>query len=71
MPARKLHYTNRRHDLRVIECNACGQLLSGANDEELSEIIRRHTESEHPDRELDSDQAAALVGREAYDASDS
>jgi hypothetical protein len=57
--------------MRVMECNVCGEALSGATDEELLGRLRKHTASEHPDSALDEARARELVAAEAYEASDS
>jgi predicted small metal-binding protein len=57
--------------MRVVECNECGEALSGANDDELRAVVIRHMESEHADAEFDEDGAAKFVQEEAYSASDS
>jgi predicted small metal-binding protein len=57
--------------MRVIECNECGATVSAANDEELQKALNDHMASEHGDAEWDPDEAAGLVERDAYDATDS
>ena len=57
--------------MRVIECNACGQVLAGATDQELVRRLREHMTSEHPDAALDEPAAAQLVAADAYEATDS
>jgi len=57
--------------MRVIECNVCGETLAAATDDELLRRLRDHTGSEHPDSELDEDDARETIASEAYDASDS
>ncbi len=57
--------------MRVIECDICGETLSGANDDELVETARRHMDELHPDKGRDDAQVRELVGAQAYDASDS
>lgn len=56
--------------MRVIDCNECGATISAANDEELREELDRHMQSEHSDADWDSEQAAELVEKRAYDATD-
>jgi predicted small metal-binding protein len=56
--------------MRVIECNICGEPLSAANDEELLRRVRTHMESEHASEGYDEDQARAMIGEQAYTASD-
>jgi predicted small metal-binding protein len=57
-------------DMRVIECNECGETISAANDEELTRHLAAHLRSEHGE-ELDEDEVADLVHEQAYDATDS
>lgn len=57
--------------MRVIECNACGEVLAAANDEELVRRLREHMASRHPDAALDEAAAQQLVDYEAYEATDS
>jgi predicted small metal-binding protein len=56
--------------MRVIDCD-CGQTLQAANDDDLAEEVRAHTEESHPDTGLSEDEARALVAERAYDAADS
>jgi predicted small metal-binding protein len=56
--------------MRVIECNECGETISAANDEELSQRLAEHLGSEH-DEKADEEEIADLVHEQAYDASDS
>jgi predicted small metal-binding protein len=55
---------------RVIECNACGEPLAAATDEELLGQMRQHYERVHPDTSLDEDEARETIAEEAYDAAD-
>jgi predicted small metal-binding protein len=57
--------------MRVIDCNECGATLNAANDEELAGALSDHMSSEHSDVECDAEQAAELVERRAYSATDS
>jgi predicted small metal-binding protein len=57
--------------VRVIECNYCGETLSGANDDELRRCLVRHTDEQHPDVEFSEDDASRLVESGAYSATDS
>ncbi len=57
--------------MRVVECNICGETLTGATDEELKRRLRSHFESQHSSAEIDDDKARELISSEAYDASDS
>jgi predicted small metal-binding protein len=56
--------------MRVIECDECGETVTGADDAELAKRLGAHMRSQH-DRELDADELEELVGEEAYDAMDS
>jgi hypothetical protein len=55
----------------VIECDICGETLSGANDDELVEALRRHMDERHAGEGPADAGLPALVEREAYDATDS
>jgi predicted small metal-binding protein len=57
--------------MRVIECNSCGETLSGANDDELRRALIRHMGEQHPDVEFSGDDANELVESSAYSATDS
>ena len=57
--------------MRVIECNFCGEVLSGADDDDLVQAVRRHMDEQHPDAALDDQQARDVVARDAYSATDS
>jgi hypothetical protein len=58
--------------MRVLECNTCGEPLSGATDDELLRQLQAHVEAEHPSPAgFDEAQARETIAREAYDASDS
>jgi hypothetical protein len=57
--------------MRVVECNICGEPLSGATDEELVRRLEAHVEAEHPSAGFDDAQARETIAREAYDATDS
>lgn len=57
--------------MRVIECNFCGEVLSAANDADLSGVVRRHMEEQHPDADVDEGEIREMVGRNAYSATDS
>ena len=59
------------YQMRVMECNICGETLAAANDEELERRLRSHSESEHPSAGYDGDRARDQIADEAYDASDS
>jgi predicted small metal-binding protein len=56
---------------RVIECNACGDLIAGVDDEELLTRLQAHERQEHPSREWDEAVARDTITAEAYDAGDS
>jgi predicted small metal-binding protein len=57
--------------LRVIDCNECGATIKAANDNELARELTRHMQSEHPEVDWGDEQAADLVSRRAYSATDS
>jgi len=57
--------------MRVVECNICGDALSGATDDELLRRVSAHMESEHPSVAFDENAARQMIANEAYDASDS
>ena len=61
----------RRPGMRVIDCNACGETIKAANDEELATVLSSHMQAEHPDVEWDDEQGAGLVSSQAYAATDS
>jgi len=55
----------------VMECNVCGETLSGANDEDLVATTRRHMEDQHPEAAPDEVRLSKMVDERAYDAMDS
>ena len=55
--------------MRVIECNECGEVLSAANDEELTEAYMEHMADEHGEEPLE-ETAAEVIAEGAYDAGD-
>lgn len=57
--------------MRVIECNFCGETISGANDDDLTANLRRHLDEQHADSGVDDDQVRGMVERGAYSATDS
>jgi len=57
--------------VRVIECNVCGHVVTGASDAELVGELLEHRVAEHPDAVLDEAAAGELVAAEAYEATDS
>jgi predicted small metal-binding protein len=57
--------------MRVIECNACGEVVSAADDEELLRRMREHSASAHPEVLWDEARGRETVAREAYMAGDS
>jgi predicted small metal-binding protein len=57
--------------VRVIECQFCGEVLSGSDDDDLVRAIERHMADQHSETGVDSDRARAMVERSAYDATDS
>ena len=56
--------------MRVIECNRCGEALSAATDDELTDQLASHLESEHGDQ-TSREQLRGFVGESAYEAMDS
>ena len=56
--------------MRVIECNQCGEAISAATDDELTQRLASHLESEH-DEEMETGRLAGFVAASAYDATDS
>jgi len=57
--------------MRVIDCNECGETLKAANDEELASVLSEHMSAEHSDVDCNDEEAAELVQRRAYSATDS
>jgi hypothetical protein len=57
--------------VRVIECEFCGEVLSGADDDDLVSTVERHMADQHSDAAIESGQARGMVDRGAYDATDS
>ena len=57
--------------MRVIECNFCGETISGANDDDLIRNLQRHVEANHSDAGFGEEQIRDRVAAAAYDASDS
>lgn len=58
-------------EVRVIDCNECGETIRAANDEELARRFSEHMKSDHPDVEWDDEQAAETISEQAYTATDS
>ncbi|HEV3054294.1 MAG TPA: hypothetical protein VGX45_06535 [Solirubrobacteraceae bacterium] len=56
---------------RVIECNACGDVIAGADDDELLTRLEAHEQRTHPSRDWDEAVARETIAAEAYDAGDS
>jgi predicted small metal-binding protein len=56
--------------MKVIECNFCGELLQGGNDEELVGVAMGHMSEQHADAQVDEDQVRGMVERDAYEATD-
>jgi predicted small metal-binding protein len=54
----------------VVECPYCGELERGSDDAELVRCLTRHLKEAH-DRASAEDEAAARVGEQAYEATDS
>ena len=57
--------------MRVVECNICGEALTGATDDELLRRGRAHIVGEPPSVAFEEDAARQMIANEAYDASDS
>jgi predicted small metal-binding protein len=55
--------------MRTIDCEECGETLTAANDAELATRLTDHMHDRH-DRELEEDEADAMVADQAYDATD-
>ncbi len=55
--------------MRVLDCDICGETLTAANDAELATQLTDHFH-EHHERELEEDEADAIVAEQAYDAMD-
>jgi hypothetical protein len=56
--------------MRTIECNICGEPVTGHDDSALTERLLEHVRSAHPDSEYDEDRARQEVAAEAYSATD-
>jgi predicted small metal-binding protein len=56
--------------MRTVECNTCGEPLTGENDEALCRRLRDHVSSAHPEAEMSEEDARSQVSAEAYTASD-
>jgi hypothetical protein len=56
--------------MRVVECDVCGETISGVDDEELVTRLKDHLLDEH-DEAKDTDDLQQTIDREAYDATDS
>lgn len=56
--------------MRVIECNQCGEAISAADDDELTQRLASHLESEHGE-EMEPGRLGDFVSANAYDATDS
>jgi hypothetical protein len=56
--------------MRTIECNVCGEPLTGHDDEALIRRLLEHVRSVHPDVPYDEQTARAEVAAEAYSATD-
>jgi predicted small metal-binding protein len=62
--------SGKTYEMRVIECNECGETVSAADDDELSRRLTEHLKSEH-ELEPDEEEVTDLVHEQAYDALDS
>jgi predicted small metal-binding protein len=56
--------------MRVIECDICGDTITGEDDEDLVRQLTAHMKQEH-DQTPDEESLAQVVAEEAYDAMDS
>jgi len=56
--------------MRAIECNLCGEPLTGHDDAALARRLLEHARDAHPDASFDEERARGEVAREAYTASD-
>jgi hypothetical protein len=56
--------------MRTIECNVCGEPLTGHDDEALIRRLLEHVRSTHPNVPYDEQTARAEVAAEAYSATD-
>lgn len=56
--------------MRTIECNICGEPLTGHDDDALVRRLVEHVRSTHPDVAYDEDRARVEVAEEAYSATD-
>jgi predicted small metal-binding protein len=56
--------------MRVIECDYCGETISGATDAELAGRLAAHLQKEHDESPSD-EELEELIAEEAYDALDS
>jgi predicted small metal-binding protein len=56
--------------MRTIECNVCGEPLTGHDDDALVRRLVEHMRDVHPDSSFDEDRGRRQVATEAYSASD-
>ncbi len=56
-------------EMRVIDCDECGETLTAENDAALATMLTDHMHDRH-DEELEEEQADAVVAEQAYDATD-
>jgi predicted small metal-binding protein len=56
--------------MRTIECNQCGEPLTGHDDEALVRRLVEHMADVHPEVEFSAEQAAEDVRADAYSATD-
>ncbi len=57
--------------MQVIECNFCGETISGANDDDLVGNLSRHMSEQHADAGVTDEQVRGMVERGSYPATDS
>jgi predicted small metal-binding protein len=55
--------------VRVIHCD-CGQTLQAANDDDLVHVIQGHLTNDHPEEQMSDEEIRALIGSQAYEATD-
>jgi hypothetical protein len=56
--------------MKVIECNFCGELLQGGNDDDLVSVAMGHMADQHADAQVSEEQVRGMVERDAYEATD-
>ncbi len=56
--------------MRTIECDICGEPLTGNDDESLARRLLEHVRAAHPEADYDEERARSDVAAEAYEATD-